>query len=176
MWTPELTGSSHTATRGSPTSATSPPSTGRGFGDRTSSAGAALARTFRSLVPGRGWPMAHDPTFGSPCARRLRNLNQPTLYGRMYVEHCQPEPKATWDGRKDCWMADPRKPTRRRKIPLYEHWGVFSETFPTSGTMRDGSLYELPTWGPATGASGSSLSPTPRATRGGSSTEIDLLS
>ena len=73
-------------------------------------------------------------------------------------------------------MADPRKPTRRRKIPLYEHWGVFSEIFPTSGMMRDGSLYELPTSAPATGASGSSLLPTPRATRGGSSTGIfDLL-
>ena len=74
-------------------------------------------------------------------------------------------------------MADPRKPTRRRKIPLYEHWGAFSETFPTSGTMRDGSLYELQTSAPATDANGSSLLPTPRATRGSTSTGIfDLLS
>ena len=73
-------------------------------------------------------------------------------------------------------MAGPRKPTRRRKIPLYEHWGVFSEIFPTSGMMRDGCVYELPTWEPATDASGCSFLPTPRDSRGGSVSEIrDLL-
>ena len=73
-------------------------------------------------------------------------------------------------------MAGPRKPTRRRKIPLYEHWGAFSETFPTSGTMRDGSLYELQTSAPATDANAFLLLPTPGATRGGSASETrDLL-
>ena len=94
----------------------------------------------------------------------------------MYVEPSLPEPKAIWDGPKDCWMAGPRKPSRRRKTPLYEHWGAFSETWPTSGMMLDGCVYELPTWEPATDANEFSLPPTPRATRGGSASEIrDML-
>lgn len=50
------------------------------------------------------------------------------------------------------------------------------ETLPARGMTVDGVLFELPTWAPATAAPGSSSLPTPRATRGGSSTEtVELL-
>ena len=48
---------------------------------------------------------------------------------------------ATWDGRKDCWISELPTNSRRKKTGLYEHWGVFSETWPTSGTMRNGKVY-----------------------------------
>ena len=52
---------------------------------------------------------------------------------------------AKWDGLKDVWMREPQpKDRKRRKISLLEHWGVFSETWPTSGMMLDGRVYELP--------------------------------
>ena len=37
-----------------------------------------------------------------------------------------------------------------------EHLDVYSETFPTSGMTANGAAYELPTWEPRTGGSGSS--------------------
>ena len=39
----------------------------------------------------------------------------------------------------------------------------YSETFPKSGTMRSGRLYQRPPWVPTTNANGSSLLPTPQA-------------
>ena len=52
---------------------------------------------------------------------------------------------AKWDGLRDVWMREPQpKDRRRKKISLLEHWGVFSETWPTSGMMLDGRVYELP--------------------------------
>lgn len=54
----------------------------------------------------------------------------------------------------------------------------FSGTFPKSGSMRNGSVFPRPAWEPHTSASDGSASPglpTPRATRGGSSTETTGL-
>ena len=52
---------------------------------------------------------------------------------------------AKWDGLRDVWMREPQpKDRKRKKISLLEHWGVFSETWPTSGMMLDGRVYELP--------------------------------
>ena len=42
-------------------------------------------------------------------------------------------------------------------------WVTFSGTWPRSGTMRNGTVYELPTWAPPTVESGCSLWPTPLA-------------
>lgn len=40
-----------------------------------------------------------------------------------------------------------------------EHLDAFLETWPASGMTLRGRAYELPTWAPRTGASGSSSSP-----------------
>lgn len=45
-------------------------------------------------------------------------------------------------------------------------WAVYSETLPRSGSMRNGELFELPTWAPATGGQECSYLPTPRASDG----------
>lgn len=45
-------------------------------------------------------------------------------------------------------------------------WAVYSETLPRSGSMRNGELFELPTWERATGEQGYSYLPTPRASDG----------
>ena len=42
-------------------------------------------------------------------------------------------------------------------------WVTFSGTWPRSGMMRNGTVYELPTWAPPTVESGCSLWPTPLA-------------
>ena len=46
---------------------------------------------------------------------------------------------------------------------LCEHWGLFSETWPVSGTMRNGRVSELPTREPLTNDSESLLLRTPAA-------------
>lgn len=48
---------------------------------------------------------------------------------------------------------------------------VYSEIWPASGMTRNGLAFELPTWEPPTSGTECSSLPTPRATRGGSSTE-----
>ena len=61
---------------------------------------------------------------------------------------------------------------------LCEHLDVFSGTWPTCGMTRAGTAYALPTWAHRTAGIGSSSTPTlptPRATRGGSSTETVAL-
>ena len=59
-------------------------------------------------------------------------------------------------------MREPQaKDQRKRKISLLEHWGVFSETWPTSGTMRNGQLFERQTLVRPTGENECSLLPTP---------------
>ena len=44
---------------------------------------------------------------------------------------------------------------------LFEGWETFSETWPSSGTMRNGAVYPLPPWVLPISESGSSLWPTP---------------
>ena len=73
-------------------------------------------------------------------------------------------PIATWDSLKDLWMREPQPNDRRKKkVSLYEHWGVFSETFPTSGMTRSGRLYELPMLEHLIREKECSLLPTPAA-------------
>lgn len=50
-------------------------------------------------------------------------------------------------------------------------WESFNGTWPRSGSMRTGRLYPRPAWVPPTVASAGSVLPTPRASRGASSTE-----
>lgn len=123
-----------------------------------------------------------------------------------------PTPRARWNSNRDCWesLTDP--------IDLLSgHSVVYSETWPTSGSMRNGLVSARPTSAPLTDASASSSSPslptptardsaasggstpsdvtltdavvrtelgtrenprhlpTPRATRGGSSSETERL-
>lgn len=56
-----------------------------------------------------------------------------------------------------------------------EHSDVYSETWPASGMTRNGRAFALPTLEPPTSATACSSLPTPRATRGGSSTETERL-
>ena len=79
--------------------------------------------------------------------------NPLSLSGRTFVEHSAPTPLATWSTARDVW-----------EIPqteglLCEHLAVFSETWPTSVSMRKSAVYEQPTWEPATDDSASSCSP-----------------
>lgn len=60
-----------------------------------------------------------------------------------------PEPIANWNPERDVW-----------EVPgvadlFSEQLDVFSETFPTSGMTVSGAAYELPTWEPHTGDTGS---------------------
>ena len=54
----------------------------------------------------------------------------------MSEDYSAQQPTATWNPARGVW-----------EIPmvniLCEHWGLFSETFPTSGTMRGGKLFPL---------------------------------
>ena len=54
---------------------------------------------------------------------------------------------------------------RTSQACLFEGWTEFSETFPSSGTMRNGELYRPQTLAPPTSASGSGLWPTPSASQ-----------
>lgn len=68
---------------------------------------------------------------------------------------------ATWNSARDVWE------TPQTEGLLCAHLDVFSGTFPTSGSMRSGEAYELPTWEPATDVSASSsLLLTPVASEG----------
>jgi hypothetical protein len=74
-----------------------------------------------------------------------------------------PKPIASWNPARDVWE------TPDSEGLFCEHWDVFSETFPSSGTTRRGTAYALPTWEQRTGGSASSSSPllqTPVASEG----------
>ena len=61
------------------------------------------------------------------------------------------EPLARWDRARSAWVTT--------EGLLCEHLAVFSETWPTSVSMRKSAVYEQPTWEPATDDSASSCSP-----------------
>lgn len=63
-------------------------------------------------------------------------------------------PIASWNSQRDVWETD-------QGDLISGHWDVFSETFPTSGSMLNGTAYALPTSEPATDDSGCSYLPTP---------------
>ena len=70
------------------------------------------------------------------------------------MEPTQPKPLAKWNTARDVW----EKPEAQNII--CGHSDVYSETFPTSGSMRNGAAYQLPTKGPRTHATErSSLQP-----------------
>ena len=72
------------------------------------------------------------------------------------MEPTQQQLIARWNSARDVWEEN-------TGAPLYEHWDVFSETWPLSGSMRSGTAYALPTSERPTDGSGcSSLLPTPR--------------
>ena len=61
-----------------------------------------------------------------------------------------------WNTVKKIWMLS-------QGSNLFEQWELFSETWPTSGTMRDGVVYELPMQAHPITDSESSLLPTLKA-------------
>ena len=69
------------------------------------------------------------------------------------MEHSAPTPLAQWNPTRDCWE------TTHQGSLLSEHLDVYSETWPTSVSMRRSVAYERPTWEPATSDSASSSSP-----------------
>src|SRR5687768_6852364 len=81
----------------------------------------------------------------------------------MSVDSSAPRLIATWNPARGVWETD--------QAAICGHSEPFLATWPTSGMTRNGTAYELPTPGHHTDDSGSSLLHTPRATRGGSSTE-----
>ena len=61
------------------------------------------------------------------------------------------EPLARWNSQRDVWET--------AETPIFGPSDVYSETWPTSGTMRNGVAYELPTWEQRTTGSASFSSP-----------------
>ena len=71
------------------------------------------------------------------------------------MEHSAPTPLAHWNTARDAWEVP------NTEGLFCEHWVVYSETWPTSGSMLNGTAYALPTSEPATDDSGCSYLPTP---------------
>ena len=71
------------------------------------------------------------------------------------MEHSAPTPLAHWNTARDVWEVP------QTEGLFCEHLAVFSETWPTSGSMRSGTVYVYPTLAAATDDSGCSYSPTP---------------
>ena len=63
-------------------------------------------------------------------------------------------PIASWSSQRDVWETD-------QGDLISGHLAVFSETWPTSGSMRSGTAYALPTSEPATDDSACSYLHTP---------------
>lgn len=85
----------------------------------------------------------------------------------MFQESSQPQPLATWNPARSVWETSQES--------ICGHLMPFSQTLPRSGSMRTGRLYQRPAWVPRTNASVGSVLPTPRASRGASSTETVAL-
>jgi len=66
-------------------------------------------------------------------------------------------PIAKWDAVRDVWETIPPD----HMLPIFALLDVFSETWPTSGSMRNGSVYPPPPSEPPTDDSGSLSSPGP---------------
>ena len=64
-----------------------------------------------------------------------------------------PKPLAVWSTARDVWE------TPGTEGLFCEHWDVYSETWPTSGSMRSGTVYALPTSEPVTAVGACSSSP-----------------
>ena len=72
--------------------------------------------------------------------------------GRTSEARSPRAPLARWNPNRDCWETD--------RVDLLSGLSdVWSETWPTSGTWADGSVYESPTWADVMEDSASSCSP-----------------
>ena len=76
------------------------------------------------------------------------------------MEPSLPTPLARWNTARDAWE------TPDTEGLFCEHLAVYSETWPTSGSMRNGTVYALPTSEPVTDAGACSYLPTPVASEG----------
>lgn len=79
----------------------------------------------------------------------------------MYEDSsAQEHPIAEWNTARGVW----EKPGTENLF--CEHWALYSETWPTAGTMRNGQVFELPTQAPPTTVSEYSLLRSPTASQG----------
>ena len=78
--------------------------------------------------------------------------NQLSSFGRTSAGRSPLPPLAKWNPTRDCWE------TTQQASLFSELLDVFSETWPSSGSMRRSAAYERPTWEPATSDSASSSS------------------
>lgn len=77
-----------------------------------------------------------------------------------------PEPFASWDQTGLCWRTSQESmfPIPQAMAPYFQPDStLFLETWPVSGSMRNGCVYEHPEWEPATAGPGGSALPTARA-------------
>ena len=87
--------------------------------------------------------------------------NPHTSSGRTSEEVSPLRPLATWNTARDVWEVP------RTEGLFCEHLDVYSETWVTSGSMRNGTAYERPTSAPVTSGSecssslGDEMLPTP---------------
>ena len=51
---------------------------------------------------------------------------------------------ASWDAERDCWMDDRERSPRRKKLGLFESWGIYADPYPHRGLSSDGVLFSLP--------------------------------
>lgn len=149
------------------TSVTSPQLPGPMSGVRPSSPAGRPARTCLNAVGAQVCGPERGRASGRPWPSRSTSFAQALWSGKTSEEYSVPAPTATWNPARSVWE-------KTNEILLCGHAAVLSGTFPSSGMTQSGAVYELPPWEHPTPDIECSFSPglpTPRATRGGSSTE-----
>ena len=97
--------------------------------------------------------MAHGQDYGQSSQELLKHFNQNLLLLKTSVDYSQQQPTMVWNIVKKTWDYSQTE-------NLFEQWEPFLGTWPTSGMMQNGKVFELPMQAhPITGLESSS-SPT----------------